>query len=89
MAVELRNILVRSGGMPLPTTLLFDYPTLDALSSYLWRTWALDDGGEPVTKPVDRGSATVTIGEIADLSEEDAEALLTAELALSTARARA
>ena len=32
MAVELRNILVRSGGQPLPATLLFDYPTLDALA---------------------------------------------------------
>ena len=59
MAVELRNILVRSGGKPLPTTLLFDYPTLEALSAYLWREWGLDDGGEPVAKPAERGRATL------------------------------
>ena len=51
MAVELRNVLVRSGGAPLPTTLLFDYPTLDALSSCLGRIWGLDDGGAPAVKP--------------------------------------
>jgi hypothetical protein len=88
MAVELRNILVRSGGTPLPTTLLFDYPTLDALSAYLVRTWGLDDAGEAVTNPSDRGLTTVAIRKITDLSEEEAEAQLTAELEHMPARER-
>jgi len=86
MAVEMRNILVRSGGKPLPTTLLFDHPTLDALSACLGREWRLDDGGEPVTEPADRRFATSEINQLAELSEEQAEALLAAELTLTTAR---
>ena len=42
MAVELSNSLVRSGGQSLPATLLFDYPTLDALATYLARVWRLE-----------------------------------------------
>jgi acyl transferase domain-containing protein/NADPH:quinone reductase-like Zn-dependent oxidoreductase len=86
MAVELRNVLVRSGGAPLPTTLLFDYPTLDALSSCLGRIWRLDDGGAPAVMPAVERMAPPDVRDIADLSEEDAEALLNAELALATAR---
>lgn len=35
MAVELRNALSTSLGRPLPATLLFDYPTIGALTDYL------------------------------------------------------
>jgi NAD(P)-dependent dehydrogenase (short-subunit alcohol dehydrogenase family)/acyl carrier protein len=35
MAVELRNLLASSIGQPLPATLFFDYPTIDAVHSYL------------------------------------------------------
>ena len=42
MAVELSNSLARSGGQSLPATLLFDYPTLDALATYLARVWRLE-----------------------------------------------
>ena len=42
MAVELCNTLIRSGGHPLPATLLFDYPTLDALAEYLLRVWRIE-----------------------------------------------
>jgi KR domain/Phosphopantetheine attachment site len=89
MAVELRNVLVRSGGVPLPTTLLFDYPTLDALGSCLERMWGLDDGRAPAAKPTIGYRAPLDDRDIADLSEEDAEALLNAELALATTRGHA
>jgi acyl transferase domain-containing protein/acyl carrier protein/SAM-dependent methyltransferase len=35
MSVELRNALASSLHCPLPTTLLFDYPSIEALSAYL------------------------------------------------------
>ncbi|MBZ0276555.1 MAG: SDR family NAD(P)-dependent oxidoreductase, partial [Anaerolineae bacterium] len=35
MAVELRNALALNTGLTLPATLLFDYPTIDALVQYL------------------------------------------------------
>ena len=35
LAIELRNALARSLGRSLPATLLFDYPTLDALTDYV------------------------------------------------------
>src|SRR5205823_6085572 len=37
MAVELRNALGRAVGRTLPATLLFDYPTLDALTEFFTR----------------------------------------------------
>jgi acyl transferase domain-containing protein/NAD(P)-dependent dehydrogenase (short-subunit alcohol dehydrogenase family) len=42
MAVELRNVLVRTGGRRLPAALLFDYPTLEGLTGYLLTAWELD-----------------------------------------------
>ncbi len=47
MAVELRNALSLALGRPLPATLLFDYPTLDALAGHLGRELS-DDLPAPV-----------------------------------------
>lgn len=76
MAVELRNVLTRSLGKSLPATLLFDYPSLDALGGYLLRTFELlpPAGAAVVTVPVDASTA------IAELTDAEAEALLLAEL---------
>ena len=75
MSVELRNSLARSGGQSLPATLLFDYPSLDALASYLTRAWRLladaPDKKETVTAP-----QAVSAKPIAELSDLEAEALL-------------
>jgi len=47
MAVELRNALARSIGRTLPATLLFDYPTLDALAAHLSQLLELEAPAPP------------------------------------------
>ncbi|MEP7311632.1 MAG: type I polyketide synthase [Pseudomonadota bacterium] len=76
MAVELRNVMSRSIGRSLPATLLFDYPTIEALATHL--LGVLDLAALVADK-----SALAAIGEaaaMADLSESEAEAQLLAEL---------
>jgi len=83
MAVELRNDLTRTLGTPLPATLLFDHPTLDALASFVLD--ALDLRSPTASTP--RGPADPPgrsradeLADLAGLSDDDAEALLLAEL---------
>jgi acyl carrier protein len=80
MAVELRNALVRAGGRRLPATLLFDHPSLDALADHLMEEWRLAEpspsaGIHPITPAAARAIAAMT--------EDEAEALLMAELDLA------
>jgi hypothetical protein len=84
----LRNSLVRSGGLSLPATLLFDYPSLDALAGYLARTWRLEADAADATGAAAAASAK-SANPIAKLSDEEAEALLLEELELSTIGRRA
>lgn len=77
MAVELRNALAKAFAHPLPATLLFDYPTLDALAASLLRTLGLEVEAAPA-KPV--AVAAPALDELAELSDEEAEALLLKEL---------
>jgi hypothetical protein len=88
MAVELSNSLALSGGQSLPATLLFDFPTLDALATYLARVWRLE-----ADTTDDIGAATPTsnksMNAVAKLSDKEAEALLLEELELSTVGRRA
>ncbi|WKZ47475.1 MAG: type I polyketide synthase [Anaerolineales bacterium] len=76
MAVELRNVIGR--GLPLaqalPATLAFDYPTPDALTQYLLNR--LFAQVETVSLDIKQ----IQSAEIADLTDEEAEALLQAEL---------
>ena len=78
MAVELRNLLVQVGGRSLPATLLFDYPELDRLSSYLYHAWGLDFDAERENEI--RVISSPTEREVADLSDAEAELLLSREL---------
>jgi len=81
MAVELRNALARASGRPLPATLLFDYPTLDALADHLLGVLELRQAPE---RPADTAKPSATAAaaerELAELTDEQAEALLLAEL---------
>ena len=81
MAVELRNALTRSIGQPLSVTLLFDYPTLDALTIYLARTMGLDiDDSARATASAATIASAKAKTELAVLSDAEAEAMLLAEM---------
>jgi acyl carrier protein len=83
LVVELRNKLGLALGMSLPMTLLFDYPTVDALTDYLltevFATDAADGEGprEAVTAlPKAQHDQLSSIESIEDLSDEDIDRLL-------------
>jgi NAD(P)-dependent dehydrogenase (short-subunit alcohol dehydrogenase family)/acyl carrier protein len=77
MAVELRNVLTRSLGRSLPATLLFDHPSLDALAAYLLQQFDLVPSPTGTAWPM----AVDDDGEdLSALTDEEAEALLLAEL---------
>jgi acyl carrier protein len=83
MAVELRNMLSNSLQAMLPATLLFDYPTIETLADYLAKkVLSLETvdktEGEARTEADTRRAET--LAELESLSEEEAEALLLAEL---------
>lgn len=80
MAVELRNGLTASLGCVLPTTLLFDYPTMDALAGRLLHDLGLDQIPEQPAPPGDIEQQAQATPALDQLSDEEAEALLVAEL---------
>jgi acyl transferase domain-containing protein/NADPH:quinone reductase-like Zn-dependent oxidoreductase/acyl carrier protein len=89
MAVELRNGLGAALGRSLSATLLFDYPTSDALTDYLLATLPEPGGSTgPDERPLEavrarsgsRPSTDEVMDAMAALSEEEAEAMLLAEL---------
>lgn len=77
LAVEMRNALSAAVGASLPATVLFDYPTSDALADYLMKNVpALTQEGEPEDVPAENKE----VEELRVISDEEAEALLMAEL---------
>lgn len=78
MAVELRNAISASLQQKLPSTLLFDYPTIEALTDFLSAALWPEAKAEPAEQP--QKAAAVSTAAVENLSDEEAEALLLAEL---------
>ena len=81
LAVELRNALGRALGVNLSATLLFDYPTVETLTNFLWNEVLdgadADEEDSHAEKGVRTGS-TVLAG-IVGLSDEEVERLFFAK----------
>ncbi|CDN87115.1 type I polyketide synthase [Hydrogenophaga intermedia] len=80
LAVELRNKLGAALGVTLSATLLFDYPTIDALTDHLMSEVLAPAEVEPAPEPElevapQQGSASV-VDAIEDLSDEEVDRLL-------------
>lgn len=83
MTVELRNAISRTVGSTLSATLVFDHPSLDALTAHLMAT--LPGLAEPAEDPasadnVVRSERTRLVASVRSLSEDEAEAELLREL---------
>ncbi|AFY75730.1 polyketide synthase family protein [Pleurocapsa sp. PCC 7327] len=83
MSVELRNHLQTSLGCSIPTTLAFDYPTVEALTDYLAKEVMgadfFDESAVELHKSSDREQG-VAESNLDDLSDSEAEALLLSKL---------
>ena len=83
MAVELRNRLERGVERALPSTLLFDYPTLEALVDYLSGELlgaAAAAPASPAAAPAPAPAEAVAAAELSGLSEDQLADLLAQEL---------
>jgi acyl transferase domain-containing protein/NADPH:quinone reductase-like Zn-dependent oxidoreductase/NAD(P)-dependent dehydrogenase (short-subunit alcohol dehydrogenase family)/SAM-dependent methyltransferase/acyl carrier protein len=81
MAVELRNFLARATGRTLPATLLFDYPSIDALTGHL--SLLLDLEPATATAPATQVSGVATrdlLDQVEQMSEEELDRLLAARM---------
>jgi acyl transferase domain-containing protein/NADP-dependent 3-hydroxy acid dehydrogenase YdfG/acyl carrier protein len=76
MAVELRNALVAMAGLTLPATIVFDYPTTEAISRHLLSLLV----PERVVSSQPERAAKVSDAEIAALTDDEATELLLQEL---------
>jgi myxalamid-type polyketide synthase MxaB len=83
MAVELRNELAASTGLKLSSTLLFDFPTLDALAARLARDLAGSTAVREATRKsaLGGGERRDGSGQLDALSEQEVLVLLADELA--------
>ena len=89
LSIELRNRLQTTTGFALPSTLVYDYPTLASLVEFLARDVLRLDPAEPKvqaeTARAGNGGAQ-SLSELDGLSVDEAEALLLEELAQAKRR---
>jgi acyl transferase domain-containing protein/acyl carrier protein len=78
MAIELRNGIGAAVGRTLPATLVYKYPTLDALARYL----LIDVLGHATAAPAETQRQDADEAEIEPLTDEEAKKLLAEELQL-------
>jgi len=76
MALELKNRLQHSTARTLPATLAFDYPTIAALTDYLFDVLARPAAAVPAAT-----EEPTAASDLESLSEEEAAALLAEEIA--------
>jgi len=88
MAVEFRNRLKKGLGLEedLPATLIFDFPTIETIASYLFEQVLVLDSGNPNSDMTDdipddiEASPSLSDNQIEDISEEEMERLLIEKL---------
>jgi hypothetical protein len=85
-SIELRNRLQRSVGETLPSTLAFDYPTVDAMSRFLAdEVLGLSPAGDESEAPEARTDAPLApaalLSKVEDLSDEEIDRLLATKIA--------
>ncbi len=92
MAVELRNRLQRGLDLPVPATIVFDHPTIEAMARFLDRELVARHGNGGRRTPADsgreqlpgaaanNGNDRVAPWQIADLPDEEVEAMLLRKL---------
>ena len=80
LAVELRNAFGKSLGLSLAATLLFDHPSIGALSEFLWSEMREPEASvkkqDVAEKPGARAEGSAVLAEIAELSDAEVELLL-------------
>jgi polyketide synthase 12 len=80
MSVELRNALAALLGRSLPATLVFDYPTIESLGLHLAKDILKLELGESVLPEESLPLPNKDLKELQEISEDEAELLLVAEL---------
>lgn len=87
MAIELKDVLSRGVGGNLPATLIFDYHSVEALSTYLLDTVLrpksaieADPAATATVSPEEDGDLLTLLASLEQLSEDEAQVLLSGRL---------
>jgi hypothetical protein len=80
MAIKLRNRLSRGLDKPLAASVMFDYPSIDAISAYLLDAIAPVAVETAPPPPTITAKALLRVEELAGMRDTDIEALLDARL---------